>query len=678
MTDRKIILKSFLWLFVGIWITVTLARFIRGLGATTNLSDSAPWGLWIAFDVMSGVALAAGGFVIAAVVYIFHLYKYKSFARPAILTAFLGYIAVAVGLLYDLGIPLNIWHAPIYPQPQSVLFEVAMCVMLYLTALFLEFCPVILEHSWFNRSFFRRIHAILKKIAIPLVITGIVLSTLHQSSLGSLFLIVPDRVHPLWYSPVLWVLFFVSAVGLGLMMVAAETLFSSWYFGHRLRIDLLASLGRAASFVLFGYAALRLVDLTLRDKLPYIFDGTWQANIFLLEIIMAAILPAALLSFRKIRSRPVGIGVASGLTLLGMVGYRFNLCIVAFARPEGVSYFPTWMEISVTLGIVAAAILIFIFFVEHFNVCDGGHPDDGHEYEYDAVEKNVPGHPRFDPLTLRLLTPESLAAARRYSLALIVGVALAAAALPRDVWRNSLLLCTPVHTPMIFSGTLTPGSKTSMHSSYQINLQLPGQAPIGDDTTQLLVIDGNRNGRLVAFPHQFHRDRLGDDESCVLCHHQALPFDQNTPCYKCHRDMYATTDIFDHSVHIAQLNGNAGCSNCHTDEKKAKLRETTTLCGECHENMVLTGSFLAPKEETAGYAVGYMDAMHGLCIDCHQQKLEQAPQDYHQGFADCGSCHRDIDGTQFRRMSPYVVSGHSFASTIGNTEVNNGELHYEN
>ena len=124
MTDRKITLKSILWLLTGIWITVSAARFVRGLGATTNLSDSTPWGLWIAFDVMSGVALAAGGFVIAAVVYIFHLEKYRSFAKPAILTAFLGYIAVAVGLLYDLGIPLNIWHPAVYSNRPGPIFDI--------------------------------------------------------------------------------------------------------------------------------------------------------------------------------------------------------------------------------------------------------------------------------------------------------------------------------------------------------------------------------------------------------------------------------------------------------------------------------------------------------------------------------------------------------------------------
>jgi Ni/Fe-hydrogenase subunit HybB-like protein len=671
MTDRRIALKSFLWLLVGIWITVSLARFIRGLGATTNLSDGAPWGLWIAFDVMSGVALAAGGFVIAAVVYIFHLKEYRPFTRPAILTAFLGYVAVAVGLLYDLGIPLNIWHPAIYPQPHSVLFEVAMCVMLYLTVLFLEFCPVILEHSMFNRPFFQKIHAVLKRITIPLVILGIVLSTLHQSSLGSLFLIVPDRVHPLWYSPILWVLFFVSAVGLGLMTIAAETLFSSWYFGHKLRVDLLSNLGRAASLVLFIYIGLRLGDLALRHKLSLVLSGTWQANLFLLEMGLAAFLPAMLMAFRKIRSSAAGIGIASGLTLLGMVGYRFDLCIVAFALPEGVSYFPTWMEFAVTIGIVAAAILAFIFFVERFNVCDAGH-------EEDSAGPDAHLRSRFDPLGLRILMPESLAAARRYSLALVAGAALAAAALPRDIWRGSVLLCTPVHAPMILNGSLTTLPHASITIPYRLSLQPPGYTSSGTDMTQLVIIDGNRNGRLVAFPHELLRDKLGGEASCVLCHHQALPFDQNTPCYECHRDMYLTTDLFNHSVHIAHLDGNSGCVQCHSDGAKAKTRETAKPCKECHQKMALAGSLISPEKETEGRAVGYMEAMHGLCIGCHKQRLEEAPQDYRRDFADCGCCHRDIDGTQFRRMSPYVASKDDSASTPKQAEANKVKLDDEN
>ncbi|MEJ2245831.1 MAG: Ni/Fe-hydrogenase cytochrome b subunit [Acidobacteriota bacterium] len=636
MVDRKITLKSILWLVIGIWITVSLARFIRGLGSITDLSDSTPWGLWIAFDVMSGVALAAGGFVIAAVVYIFHLEKFRPFVRPAILTALLGYIAVAVGLLYDLGIPLNIWHATIYPQPHSVLFEVAMCVMLYLTVLFLEFCPVLLEHPWFNRLLFRKIHKALKRITIPLVIMGIVLSTLHQSSLGSLFLISPDRVHPLWYSPVLWVLFFVSAVGLGLMTIAAESLFSSWYFGHKLKVDLLSGLGRAASFVLFAYVLLRLADLAVRHKLDQALNGTWQANLFLFEIFLAALLPAILMSFRRIRSSPAGIGISSIMTILGVIGYRFDLCIVAFARPEGISYFPTWMEFAVTIGIVAAATMI-------------------------SVEQSTRLRSSFSPLSLRILMPESRSALRRYSLASIAGAAFAAAALPADVWQGSPMLSTPVTSPMIINGSLTDNSFSSKFT-YNINLH-PSGSPGGEtDTEQFLIIDGNRDGRLVVFPHRFHRDKLGGETSCVLCHHQALPFDQNTSCSECHRDMYLPTDLFNHSVHIARLDENAGCPECHADPTKAKTRENTKSCKKCHQDTILRRSIIPLKEESLEHAEGYMHAMHGLCITCHEQKLTEEPDRYCRNFADCGTCHRGINGKYFRRMYPYAAHKNNLAS----------------
>jgi Ni/Fe-hydrogenase subunit HybB-like protein len=673
MKYRKIALKSVLWLLVGIWLAVSLARFIRGLGATTNLSDSAPWGLWIAFDVMSGVALAAGGFVIAAIVYIFHLKRYRPFARPAILTAFLGYVAVAVGLLYDLGIPLNIWHPAFYPQPHSVLFEVAMCVMLYLTVLFLEFCPVLLENSRLDRPFFRKIHSALKRITIPLVVLGIVLSTLHQSSLGSLFLISPDRVHPLWYSPILWILFFVSAVGLGLMTIAAEAIFSSWYFGHKLRTNLLSGLAHAASYVLYLYAALRLGDLALRGKLSSVLNGTWQANLFIFEIILAALLPAVLMSFRRIRSSAAGIGIASGMTLLGMVGYRFDLCIVAFARPDGVSYFPTWMEFAVTIGIVAAAMLVFIFFVEQFNVA-GEAP----RHEEDAAGMDARSQPFFDPLSLRILMPESRAAARRYSLVLIVGVALAAAALPRDVWRGTVLQATPVHAPMIMNGLLAAHSADLTPPLHGISLQPPGQASGRTGAMQFLILDGNRNGRLVAFPHQALCNELGGEASCVLCHHQALPFDQNTPCYKCHRDMYLETDLFNHYTHIAQLEGNSGCSQCHTDDSKTKTRETARPCKECHQSMALAGSVVPLEKETKGKAPGYMEAMHGLCVTCHKRRLAENPQKYPRGFADCTVCHRDINGSQLHRMSPYVSDKNNLATGPRQIGGNHAGYDYEN
>ncbi|MEK7448726.1 MAG: NrfD/PsrC family molybdoenzyme membrane anchor subunit, partial [Planctomycetota bacterium] len=189
-------------------------RFAKGLGASTNLSDTFPWGLWIGVDVLSGVALAAGGFTIAAAVYIFNLKKYHPILRPAILTAFLGYMVVIVALLFDLGKPYNIWHPMVMWQPHSVMFEVGWCVMLYSTVLALEFSPAALEKFKMDGLL-----KIIKVVTIPLVIAGIILSTLHQSSLGSLFLIVPDKLHSIWYTPLLPVMFFVSAVMVGLAMV---------------------------------------------------------------------------------------------------------------------------------------------------------------------------------------------------------------------------------------------------------------------------------------------------------------------------------------------------------------------------------------------------------------------------------------------------------------------------
>jgi Ni/Fe-hydrogenase subunit HybB-like protein len=180
----------------------TILRFTQGLGAATALTDRFPWGLWVGFDVLCGVGLAAGGFTIAAVVYIFHFERFHPIVRPAILTAFLGYGLVAVALLYDLGRPYRIWHAMVMWNPHSVMFEVAWCVMLYLTVLALEFSPVVLERFQLAKPL-----KIIKAITIPLVIAGVLLSTLHQSSLGSLYLIVPSKLHPYWYSPWLPVLF---------------------------------------------------------------------------------------------------------------------------------------------------------------------------------------------------------------------------------------------------------------------------------------------------------------------------------------------------------------------------------------------------------------------------------------------------------------------------------------
>jgi Ni/Fe-hydrogenase subunit HybB-like protein len=246
-------LKFILWAVAGLAAAVAAARFTFGLGATTHLSDATPWGMRIGFDVMGGVALAAGGFIMTAAVYIFRLERFHEVVRPAVLTAFLGYAAVAVGLLFDLGLPWNIWHMMVFWNPHSPLFEVGWCVMLYLAVLTLEFFPVPAEEF----SALARVRRTLLKFRLPLVIVGIGLSTLHQSSLGSLFLIMPYRLHPLWYSPILPLLFLVSAIALGMMMVTFESHFTAYLYHRKGETEALASLGGAARWVLLLYLAIR-------------------------------------------------------------------------------------------------------------------------------------------------------------------------------------------------------------------------------------------------------------------------------------------------------------------------------------------------------------------------------------------------------------------------------------
>ena len=644
MNTRLAVVKTVLWALVGVLAAVTVARFLRGLGASTALSDAAPWGIWIAFDVMSGVALAAGGFVLAATVYIFGGRKYRPFVRPAILTALLGYIAVAVGLLYDLGLPWHIWHPIIHPQPYSVLFEVAMCVMLYLAVLSLEFAPVVLEHRWFDRPLFRGIHKLLHGAVIPLVIAGIVLSTLHQSSLGSLFLITPYRLHPLWYTPIIWILFLVSAVALGLMMVTAESLFSGWLFGHKVKVDRLAGLGRAASVVLFVYAFLRLASAW--GDIELAFNGSWLGLLFLVELSVSALIPATLLSFRRVRTSIAGLAACAGMTIFGMIGYRFNVCIVAFERPEGTSYFPSWMELAVSLGIVAGTMLVFIFFVERPKVYPEEHPG-----EPDTATGGI-AKADYHPASMRSLLPDSLSGPRRYSLAAVLAAAVTTALLAADVFSGTQLPETPVSAVRTMDGWIqgqVDGAGHEVWTGHRFFPAVPG--PDASPLT-LLSIDGNRDGRLVLFPHDRHIAELGERDSCGKCHHQNMPFDKNTSCCECHRDMYIPTDIFDHDFHVAKLDGNDGCADCHNDQAKSKDRDTALGCADCHEDMTVEGSLVEPPrpEKHKGYAAGYMKAMHDLCITCHRQKVTESPRQYGPEFAECANCHRDEDAALFQQM----------------------------
>jgi c(7)-type cytochrome triheme protein len=341
----------------------TIVRFTKGLGATTNLSARFPWGIWIGFDVLCGVALAAGGFTISAVVYIFHIEKYRPIIRPTILTAFLGYSLVIVGLMFDLGRPYNVWHPLIMWNPHSVMFEVGWCVTLYTTVLMLEFSPLVLEKLPWKQPYH-----LVKSITIPLVILGVLLSTMHQSSLGTLYLIVPHKLHPLWYSPLLPVFFFISAIALGCAMTIFESYLSLRAFRKHLDFELLTKLGAVAAVTLSVYLAIRLVDMQLRGVLSQAFAPTYEGRMFLAELLLGVLAPIVMLFIPRIRNNQFGLFMSALMVVLGFVMNRINVAITGMDRSSGVHYFPSWTELAVTASIVAAGFLLFGLAVKYLEV----------------------------------------------------------------------------------------------------------------------------------------------------------------------------------------------------------------------------------------------------------------------------------------------------------------------
>ncbi len=332
----------------------TIVRFTRGLGPSTNLSDQFPWGIWVGFDVLCGVMLAAGGFTLTAAVHIFNIKRLRPIVRPTVLTAFLGYILVSVALMFDLGRPYRIWHPLIMRNPHSVMFEVAYCVMLYTTVLSLEFAPIVFERFNLERPL-KIIHGIL----IPLVIGGVILSTLHQSSLGTLYLIMPEKLHPFWYTPLLPVFFFISAIAVGLAMTIFESSMSSKYFGRQLELPILQELGRVLVVVLSVFAILRFEDLLHRGMLGALIRPSYEMYLFWVEILLGLALPLVLLSRRSIRQSAGGLYLSSVLVVLGFITNRLNVSITGLETSAGLHYVPKWTEVAITGAIIAAGFALF-------------------------------------------------------------------------------------------------------------------------------------------------------------------------------------------------------------------------------------------------------------------------------------------------------------------------------
>ncbi len=358
-------------------LVLTILRFTQGIGAVTNLDNTNPWGLWIGFDLLCGVALAAGGYVTSSACYIFGLKRFHSAVRPAILTAFLGYALVVFALHFDVGRP---WKLP-YPifvsqGTSSLLFEVGLCVFLYLTVLFIEWTPAAFE--WLG---FKNLRNWVVRLTLLLTIFGVVLSTLHQSSLGALFMIAPSKLHPLWYSGYLHVYFFISSMFAGMSMVIFEGTLAHRWLHHKMdethlkeADGVVLGFGKAAAFVMMGYVGIKIIGLAVDHQWHYLTTG-WGAW-FLVELVGFVLFPAILYGVGAREKNLTFIRIAAVWTVLGIILNRLNISVIAFNwhLPSAERYVPSFMEVGTTIFIVTLGVVVYRFIATRMPILHE-HPD---------------------------------------------------------------------------------------------------------------------------------------------------------------------------------------------------------------------------------------------------------------------------------------------------------------
>jgi Ni/Fe-hydrogenase subunit HybB-like protein len=360
-----------------------LWRAFAGLGATTAMNDGYPWGLWIAFDVVTGTALGCGGYAIALLVYILNQGRYHALVRPALLTSALGYSIAGLSVMIDLGRPWLTWKIPVqvwHWNGDSVLLEVALCIMAYSMVLWIELSPAFLEKAAASRSpslqrMGRSLLPLVKKSLLWITALGLLLPTMHQSSLGALLLISGPRLHPLWNTPVLPLLFLVSCIFMGFGAVVLEGALSSRFFGRRAETDMLAGLGRIMLPLLALFAGIRVLDIVVRGQMDAIASFDVYAFLWLLELGM--FLAAGAMLTGDARRRDLGnLFRAAMMLLFAGALYRFDVFLVAFQPGAHWSYFPNVTEILITVGLVAGEVGVYIVFVRMFPIL-AGRPETG-------------------------------------------------------------------------------------------------------------------------------------------------------------------------------------------------------------------------------------------------------------------------------------------------------------
>ena len=343
------------------------ARFALGFKAATNLTDPQPWGLWVGLGTLCGVGLSAGGFAIAASVYLLGFERYRPILRTSVLISFLGYCTVCIGMMYELGLPWRIWHPIVMWNRHSVLFEVSWCVMLYTTVLALEFSPALVEKIPFVRLrelYLRWHHSIL----IALVLAGTLLSSMHQSFLGGLYLITKGRLDPLWYTPYLTTMFYLSAIPAGLAVTIMAIYLCVRSLNARVDMNILSDVSRVIGPLLLIYGVFRAVDLINRDALRYLWMWREATLLFWLEIALLVIVPLVLLNMKGVRENPQYLYWTCAVIVMGFMANRLNVSVTALQTSSAAYYVPKWTEFAATFATIAAAVVAFRYAVIYLDI----------------------------------------------------------------------------------------------------------------------------------------------------------------------------------------------------------------------------------------------------------------------------------------------------------------------
>ncbi|HLE89023.1 MAG TPA: Ni/Fe-hydrogenase cytochrome b subunit [Candidatus Limnocylindria bacterium] len=365
--------------FVALGIGVVVWRLVVGLGPTTALSDGYPWGLWISFDVLVGTALGCGGYAVAILVYVLNKGKYHALVRPAILTSALGYSLAGFAIVIDVGRWWNLWKVPVawkLYNLSSVLLEVALCIMAYVAVLWIELSPMFLERLQESgppriRQMAGRVKGFLEKALLWIIALGLLLPTMHQSSLGALFLIAVTKLHPLWLTPWLPLLFLISVVGMGYAVVVFESTLATHFLRRRQEIEMLSGLSVAVVITTALYLFVRLYDLAYQEHLALAFSADLYAAFFWLEMALF-VAPMVILASRRRRSNPGWLFFGAMLMLLAGGLYRFDTSLIAYNPGAQWSYFPSVPELLVTLGFLSLEIMAYVYLIKRFPILAGG------------------------------------------------------------------------------------------------------------------------------------------------------------------------------------------------------------------------------------------------------------------------------------------------------------------